>query len=712
MSGIRRRNDSRSSFRSRVSYRSIASEDGQETVERGHWNSKADYLFTCIGYAVGLGNICRFPYLTYENGGGAFVIPYIVMLLLVGIPIVFMETSLGQYSGKGPIKVWSFCPVFGGVGIAQIVLVFYVGIYYNVIVSYSIFFLFSSLDSTVPWGTCDNWWNTQNCRANSGTPVIGCHVLGTSLIEVFQTKAYEAFQAIEKATGKTAPSGEWILYDEDIALLPPEISRTLESEICRSTLSSTPAEEYMEQYVLGISKSIGFFADPVRWQNTIVFALSWFLIFIVLMKGIKEAGKIIWFTALFPYVVLTIFLIRGATLDGASMGLKYYLGSESDFAKLGRGATWKNAATQILFSTSAAQGGMITLASYSNFNNNNLQDTFIITVVNSLTSLYGGLSVFCVLGFMAKRSNTELSKVVRSGITLAFVSFPAAIAEMPGSVAWSCIFFFMVLLLGLDTQFTVVEICTTAIMDYFPGKIKPGRDQQLLTASLCFIFFILGLPLMTGSGIYWIVLMDDFAGSWGLIIIALIEVIAIAWVYGADNFIENIKEMLPEEKTFGLDLKNSRANWIFWKIMWQYVTPVTLFVILIWSLIDIKPSQYGNHIFPPWAQAIGWLLLFSGLIFIFIVAIYKINYEFRKSGDFKAAIIASKKPDKNWKPNKPANPRPIQSRATAPYASNRATSRMESILEETARSTPSSSFGKYQAGKQFFNPKPMASPMV
>ena len=235
------------------------------------------------------------------------------------------------------------------------------------IVSYSIFFLFSSLDSTVPWGTCDNWWNTQNCRANSGTPVIGCHVLGTSLIEVFQTKSYEAFQAIEKATGKKAQAGEWILYDEDIALLPPEISRTLESEICRSTLSSTPAEEYMEQYVLGISKSIGFFADPVRWQNTIIFALAWFLIFIVLMKGIKEAGKIIWFTALFPYVVLTIFLIRGATLgtsidylklflnfflDGASMGLKYYLGSESDFAKLGRGATWKNAATQILFSTS------------------------------------------------------------------------------------------------------------------------------------------------------------------------------------------------------------------------------------------------------------------------------------------------------------------------------------------------------------------------
>lgn len=219
-------------------------------------------------------------------------------------------------------------------------LVFYVGIYYNVIVSYSIFFLFSSLDSTVPWGTCDNWWNTQNCRANSGTPVIGCHVLGTSLIEVFQTKSYEAFQAIEKATGKKAQSGEWILYDEDIALLPPEIAGTLESEICRSTLSSTPAEEYMEQYVLGISKSIGFFADPVRWQNTIIFALSWFLIFIVLMKGIKEAGKIIWFTALFPYVVLTIFLIRGATLGTLVDYQKLYL---NIFHR------WRLNGTQILF---------------------------------------------------------------------------------------------------------------------------------------------------------------------------------------------------------------------------------------------------------------------------------------------------------------------------------------------------------------------------
>lgn len=169
---------SKTSFRSRVSYRGIKRADSPsrfvradsppiEVNARGAWNSKSDYLFTCIGYAVGLGNICRFPYLVYENGGGAFVISYIIMLLLVGIPMVFLETSLGQFSSRGPVKIWAFCPIFRGTGLAQVLLMFYIGIYYNVIISYAIFFLFASFDHTVPWKTCNNWWNTDNCRAGS-----------------------------------------------------------------------------------------------------------------------------------------------------------------------------------------------------------------------------------------------------------------------------------------------------------------------------------------------------------------------------------------------------------------------------------------------------------------------------------------------------------------------------------------------------------------
>lgn len=75
----------------------------QQERRRGSWGSRASFLMACIGSAVGLGNIWRFPYNVYKSGGGAFLIPYTIMLLLCGIPLLFMELAVGQYTRRGPI---------------------------------------------------------------------------------------------------------------------------------------------------------------------------------------------------------------------------------------------------------------------------------------------------------------------------------------------------------------------------------------------------------------------------------------------------------------------------------------------------------------------------------------------------------------------------------------------------------------------------------
>nr|KAG5713677.1 hypothetical protein BaRGS_024725 [Batillaria attramentaria] len=72
--------------------------------ERAQWGRQIEFILTLVGYAVGLGNVWRFPYLCYRNGGGAFLIPYVIFLVLLGIPVFALEISLGQYGGKGPIK--------------------------------------------------------------------------------------------------------------------------------------------------------------------------------------------------------------------------------------------------------------------------------------------------------------------------------------------------------------------------------------------------------------------------------------------------------------------------------------------------------------------------------------------------------------------------------------------------------------------------------
>jgi len=87
-------------------------ETGQKLEKRETWGGKAEFLLSCIGYCVGLGNVWRFPYLAYENGGGVFFIPYFLMLFICGIPLFMAELALGQYSNSGAITVWKCLPAF------------------------------------------------------------------------------------------------------------------------------------------------------------------------------------------------------------------------------------------------------------------------------------------------------------------------------------------------------------------------------------------------------------------------------------------------------------------------------------------------------------------------------------------------------------------------------------------------------------------------
>lgn len=74
--------------------------------KRDEWTNKLEYLLSVIGYVVDLGNCVRFPYVTYKNGGGAFLIPYFIFLVLIGVPMMYMELSIGQYYKVGNIKLW------------------------------------------------------------------------------------------------------------------------------------------------------------------------------------------------------------------------------------------------------------------------------------------------------------------------------------------------------------------------------------------------------------------------------------------------------------------------------------------------------------------------------------------------------------------------------------------------------------------------------
>ena len=122
------------------------------------------------------------------------------------------------------------------------------------------------------------------------------------------------------------------------------------------------------------------------------------------------------------------------------------------------------------------------------------RDTMIVCFGNCLTSIFAGITVFSVLGFMATELGVEVKDVAASGTGLAFIVYPSLVTRLPWSNLWAFLFFFMLLLLGLDTQFAMVETILTAISDFSPRL----RSKKPLVAGItCFILFILGIPLAT-----------------------------------------------------------------------------------------------------------------------------------------------------------------------------------------------------------------------
>ena len=116
--------------------------ESDQPPERDQWGSQLEFILSTVGYAVGLGNVWRFPYLAYTNGGGSFLIPYALMLAFAGLPIFFMELCLGQYFKKGPVKVFGeMSPLLTGLGVGMLVCTAYVAIYYNVIMCWTIFYM-------------------------------------------------------------------------------------------------------------------------------------------------------------------------------------------------------------------------------------------------------------------------------------------------------------------------------------------------------------------------------------------------------------------------------------------------------------------------------------------------------------------------------------------------------------------------------------------
>ncbi|XP_067381688.1 sodium-dependent neutral amino acid transporter SLC6A17 isoform X2 [Channa argus] len=545
----------------------LPSPDPDAEDGRPAWNNKMEYILAQVGFSVGLGNVWRFPYLCQKNGGGAYLVPYFILLLLIGIPLFFLELAVGQRIRRGSIGVWNYiCPQLGGIGVSSLMVCGFVGLYYNVIIGWSIFYFFQSFQYPLPWAECPILRNESQaivepeCEKSSAT-------------------TYFWYRQTLNITSSIDDTGG-LNWKMTLSLLVAWIMVCL--AVIKGIQSSGKLEKMLEPQVWREAATQVFFALGLGFGGVIAFS------------SYNKRDNNCHFDAALVSIINFLTSILATLVVFAVLGFKANIMNEK--------CVVENAEKILGYINSGVLSKEL-IPPHINFSQLSAQD---------YTEMYGVIKTvkeesFDQLGLDACVLEDELNKAVQ-GTGLAFIAFTEAMTHFPASPFWSVMFFFMLINLGLGSMIGTMTGITTPILDAF--KIR----KEILCVVCCIIAFLLGLLFVQRSGNYFVTMFDDYSAGLPLIVVVILENISVAWIYGTKRFMQDLEDML------------GFRPYAFYYYMWRYVSPAVLVVLTFASIIEmaISPAGYNAwvesegaerfHSYPPWALGMAYTLVVVAML--------------------------------------------------------------------------------------------------
>uniref|UniRef100_A0A8C3T9Y9 Transporter n=1 Tax=Chelydra serpentina TaxID=8475 RepID=A0A8C3T9Y9_CHESE len=564
----------------------------EEADTRPKWDNKAQYMLTCIGFCVGLGNVWRFPYLCQSHGGGAFMIPFLILLVLEGIPLLHLEFAIGQRLRKGSVGVWSSIhPTLKGVGIAAMLVSFLVGLYYNTIIAWVMWYFFNSFQEPLPWSDCPLNAN----RTGTDYEIVFSFVkhflsLAINSIRTFFSQLLQA-----KRIAVTCMHGAVSHY--------PTIQVEIEVqgnpiEVTVGVVPKLPYPVVIGRDYLGFDNLLplerlegggdpeGSDLSPGECQP---------LMFTEISQDLNNCEK----DAVIISIINGFTSIYAATVIYSIIGFRATERYDDCFSR-----------------------NILTLTNAFDLPEDNVtQENF-----EQMQKWFNMTDPVTFVGLKFETCNLEsfLTDGVE-GTGLAFIVFTEAITKMPVSPLWSILFFIMLFCLGLSSMFGNMEGVLVPLQDL---NIVPKKwPKELVTGLICAGSYLLAFIFVLNSGNYWLALFDSFAGSIPLLVIAFCEMFSVVYIYGIDRFNKDIEFMIGHKPN------------IFWQATWRVISPLIMLVIFFFYFV-VKVNQELLYIiwdpnydqfpkservgYPDWVYAIIVILAGVPCLVIPVFAIYKV----------------------------------------------------------------------------------------
>ncbi len=481
-------------------------------MKREHWGSKIGLILAMAGNAVGLGNFLRFPTQAAQNGGGIFMIPYMICMVVIAIPLMWIEWGIGRYGGvrghgttAAIFRLFWDHPLSKYLGVFGLFIPFVVSAYYIYIESWTLGYAWMSVAGHLP------------------THAQLAHLAPKEQLTPFK-------EALAAYTGMDG--GE--IYHPSVT-------------------------------------AYGFFLLTV--------ALNTYILIKGISGGIERLAKVA-MPALF--VMALVLMVRVLTLETpngtAIEGLNFLW--TPDWSQLTNPKVWLAAAGQVFFTLSLGFGAIITYASYLNKNDDIVLSGLSAASINELAEvvLGGSIAIPAAAAFFGVAAAQQIAS--SGAFNLAFVSLPAIFSSIPLGSFFGFVWFLLLFFAGLTSSVAI----TQPIVSFFEDEFRLSRTLSV-TATMALLLPLAHVAIFLGNALDE---MDFWAGTFFLVVLALIEVILFLWVFGADR--------AWEEMNRGGIIEIPR---LFRPIM-QYLTPVFLTVILIWWCMDILPDVVRHSHWTHW----------------------------------------------------------------------------------------------------------------
>jgi neurotransmitter:Na+ symporter, NSS family len=457
---------------------------------REEWGTRAGFILAAVGSAIGLGNIWRFPYIAYDNGGGAFIVPYLFALITAGIPLLVLEYSIGhRHRGSAPLSFFKLHRKTEFIGWWQVAVSFVIASYYAVVVAWALSYTIFAFGQQ--WGD-----------------------------------------------------------DPDTFLFANYLQ-----------LAEEPGQ-------------IGGLVPDVALPLAVVWLVVLGTLALGVKKGIERMNKLFIPTLVVAFLVL---VIRGITLEGAAAGLDALF--TPDWGAIAQPGVWVAAYGQIFFSLSIGFAIMVTYASYLPRRADLTNSALIAGLSNSSFELLAGIGVFSAIGFMALQQGIAIGEVATQGIGLAFVVFPEIVNTLPAlNSLFGVLFFASLVLAGLSSLISVVQTFVAGAQE----KFGVGRAPAVLIGGGAAA--LISMLYATEGGLFILDAADYFINSFGIALVGLVEVVAIAWLIRSTGLLQHHANTISDVRLG-----------VGWKVALTVITPVLLGLVVAQELLTVIREGYEGY---------------------------------------------------------------------------------------------------------------------